>query len=115
MHVVAAFVAAFVLALAAASPAAAASRYVVVPHDTLFSIARRFRVPLPLLAHVNRIYDTSHIRPGDVLREGQNFDILRPGKQPRGEHPRNIAKFEGHQAARALAAGQGLKLDDVAG
>jgi len=67
VHVVAAFVAVLVLALAAVTPVAAASRYVVAPHDTLFSIARRFRVPLPLLAHVNRIYDTSHIRAGDVL------------------------------------------------
>jgi peptidoglycan endopeptidase LytE len=67
VHVVAAFVAAFVLALAAASPAAAASRYVVAPHDTLFSIARRFRVPLPLLAQVNRLQDPSRIRAGDVL------------------------------------------------
>ena len=67
MHVVAALVAAFVLALAAAGPAAAASRYVVAPHDTLFSIARRFRVPLPLLAQVNSIHDPSRIRAGDLL------------------------------------------------
>ena len=62
-----------------------------------------------------RLQATRDIRPGEVLQEGQNFDILRPGKQPRGEHPRNIAKFEGRKAARAIAAGHGLKLADVAG
>ena len=61
-----------------------------------------------------RLQATRDIRPGEVLQEGQNFDILRPGKQPRGEHPRNIEKFEGRKAARAIAAGQGLKLADVA-
>ncbi|MHB8731345.1 MAG: NlpC/P60 family protein [bacterium] len=67
MHVVAAIVVALVLALTAAGPAAAASRYVVAPHDTLFSIARRFGVPLPILAQVNGIHDPSRIRVGDVL------------------------------------------------
>lgn len=67
MHVVAAIVAALVLALAAAGPAAAASRYVVAPNDTLFSIARRFHVPLSILAQVNGIHDPSRIRVGDVL------------------------------------------------
>jgi cell wall-associated NlpC family hydrolase len=67
VHVVAAIVAALVLALAAAGPAAAAGRYVVAPHDTLFSIARRFRVPLSFLAQVNGIHDPSRIRAGDVL------------------------------------------------
>ena len=67
MHVVAAIVAALVLALAAAGPAAAAGRYIVAPHDTLFSIAQRFHVPLPLLAQVNGIHDPSLIRVGDVL------------------------------------------------
>jgi sialic acid synthase SpsE len=55
------------------------------------------------------------IRPGEVFHEGQNFDILRPGQQPLGEHPRHIGKFEGHKAARAIAAGEGLKLGDAAG
>ncbi|HEV2439946.1 MAG TPA: NlpC/P60 family protein, partial [bacterium] len=56
------------LALAApAVGAAAASHYVVAPNDTLFSIARRFHVPLSLLAQVNGIHDLSRIRVGDVL------------------------------------------------
>jgi peptidoglycan endopeptidase LytE len=69
VHVIAAFAAALVLAFAAAPAARAAAlpRYVIAPHDTLFSIARRFRVPLPLLARVNGIHDPSKIRVGDVL------------------------------------------------
>lgn len=67
MHVVAAIVAAVLLALTAAGPAAASGRYVVAPHDTLFSIARRFHIPLPVLAQVNGIHDPSRIRVGDVL------------------------------------------------
>lgn len=67
MPVVASIVAALVLALAVADPAVAASRYTVVPHDTLFSIARRFRVPLSLLEQVNGIRNPSRIRIGEVL------------------------------------------------
>jgi LysM repeat protein len=67
VHIVAAVVLALMLALTAAGPAAAASRYIVAPHDTLYSIARRFRVPLPILAQVNGIHDPSLIRVGDVL------------------------------------------------
>ena len=67
MHVVAAIVVAVLLALTAAGPAAAATRYTVAPHDTLFSVARRFHVPLQLLAQVNGIHDPSRIRIGDVL------------------------------------------------
>ncbi|HKX16677.1 MAG TPA: NlpC/P60 family protein [bacterium] len=67
MHVVAAIVAAVLLVLTAAGPAAASGRYIVAPHDTLFSIARRFHVPLSMLAQVNSIHDPSRIRVGDVL------------------------------------------------
>ena len=67
MLVVVSIVAALLLALAAAGPAAAAGQYTVLPHDTLFSIARRFHVPLPLLARVNGIHYPSLIRAGDVL------------------------------------------------
>lgn len=67
MHLVGAIVVALMLALAAAGPAAAAVRYTVAPHDTLYSIARRFEVPLALLVRANGIQDPSHIRVGEVL------------------------------------------------
>ena len=53
------------------------------------------------------------VAPGDVLREGENFAILRPGKQRLGEHPRHIARFEGRRAARSVRSGSGLSLADV--
>jgi peptidoglycan endopeptidase LytE len=65
--VVAVVVAALLFALIAADPAVAASRYTVVAHDTLFSIALRFHVPLPLLAQINGIQDPSRLRIGQVL------------------------------------------------
>jgi N-acetylmuramoyl-L-alanine amidase/LysM repeat protein len=43
------------------------SRYVVQEGDTLFSIARRWNVPLEALRQHNRIPDPSLIRPGTVL------------------------------------------------
>jgi len=58
---------------------------------------------------------TRDIQRGDVLREGQNFDILRPGQQSLGVHPRHIGRFEGHKAAHSIAAGAGLKPDDAIG
>ncbi len=58
---------------------------------------------------------TRMIAPGEVLREGENFAVLRPGKQKRGLHPRHLAEIEGRKAARALMIGTGLALDDVAG
>lgn len=67
MPVVAAIVAALFLALAVAKPAVAASRYTVMPYDTLFSIASRFHVPLPLLEQVNGITDPTRLRVGQVL------------------------------------------------
>lgn len=67
MPVVAIVVAGLFLALAAAEPAVAASRYTVLSHDTLYSIARRFHVPLPLLEDVNEIHDPSQLRVGQVL------------------------------------------------
>jgi peptidoglycan DL-endopeptidase LytE len=65
--VVALTVAALFLALAVAKPAVAASRYTVMPHDTLYSIASRFHVPLPLLEEVNGIQDPTRLRVGQVL------------------------------------------------
>jgi sialic acid synthase SpsE/RimJ/RimL family protein N-acetyltransferase len=51
---------------------------------------------------------TRAIRRGEVLREGQNFDILRPGKQRQGMHPRFIEDVEGRRAARDIELGDGI-------
>lgn len=58
---------------------------------------------------------TRAIAPGETLREGENFAILRPGQQRLGAHPRHLSRFEGRSATRAIAAGEGLQIGDAAG
>ena len=56
------------------------------------------------------------IRPialGEVLREGENYAVLRPGKRSLGIHPRYREQLEGRPARRAIALGEGLLIDDA--
>ena len=99
MHVVAAIVAAVLIALTAAGPAAASGRYTVAPRDTLFSIARRFHVPLPMLAEVNGIHDPSRIRVGDVL--------VIPDAPAMFAAPAGVAPQRGALPSRLGPSGQG--------
>lgn len=52
------------------------------------------------------------IRRGEVLREGENVAVLRPGSRTKGMHPRFLAKAEGRPARRAIALGDGVKEGD---
>ena len=54
------------------------------------------------------------IAAGEVLREGHNIDILRPGKRKLGVHPRNIEEMAGCRATRNIAAGDGMEPGDWA-
>ena len=54
------------------------------------------------------------IRAGETFREGQNVDILRPGKQILGIHPRYVEQIEGRSATRNIAPGEGIQLGDWA-
>jgi N-acetylneuraminate synthase len=54
------------------------------------------------------------IQRGEPLREGDNIDILRPGKQRRGVEPRFLEAIEGRAATRDIAAGDGLQPGDWA-
>lgn len=54
------------------------------------------------------------IKSGEVLREGDNIDILRPGKQRRGVEPRHLERIEGSRATRDIAAGDGIQPGDWA-
>lgn len=56
---------------------------------------------------------TKPIVAGEVLREGENFSILRPGRQVLGAHPRHLDRIEGGKAARTIALGEGISLDDL--
>ncbi len=66
MRAAAAIITAITLFSAAAS-AAAAEQYTVAPHDTLYSIARRFGVTARMLADANGLRDPSRLRAGAVL------------------------------------------------
>lgn len=52
------------------------------------------------------------ITKGEALSEGGNVDILRPGKQRLGMHPRLLAKMEGRIATRDIPAGDGIQPGD---
>ena len=55
---------------------------------------------------------TRDVAPGDELCEGVNVDILRPGRQTLGVHPRHLPEIEARRATRALGAGEGLRPGD---
>lgn len=52
------------------------------------------------------------ISKGDVLREGENIDILRPGKQSMGVHPKYLFELEGKKALKEISLGQGIRKGD---
>lgn len=54
------------------------------------------------------IQATKPIKKGDVLREGENFDILRPGEKVRGLEARFLEKIEGKKAVKDIQAGEGI-------
>ncbi len=54
------------------------------------------------------------IEPGDLLIEGGNIAILRPGQQAKGVHPRFLPNIAGRRATRRLRVGEGLQSGDWA-
>ncbi len=48
------------------------------------------------------------INKGEILREGVNFDILRPGNRIRGMEPRFLRDIDGKRAARDIKKGDGV-------
>ena len=49
------------------------------------------------------------IKKGDILQEGINFDILRPGKRIRGLDARYLEQVNGKKAIRDISFGDGIK------
>jgi N-acetylneuraminate synthase len=60
-----------------------------------------------------RVQAIAPIAVGDILREGENIAILRPGKRVPGAHPHDLPALRGARARRAIALGDGVALDDV--
>lgn len=66
-----------------------------------------------LFAYARRgLQAISEIGVGERLIEGLNFDILRPGKQPRGAHPKHIESINARAATRVIRLGEGIQLED---
>jgi N-acetylneuraminate synthase len=66
-----------------------------------------------LAAYARRgVQVTRPVAVGEMLVEGENLEILRPGNQPLGVHPRRLAEIEGRRATRALRIGEGLRDGD---
>ena len=50
----------------------------------------------------------SDFSSGDVLQEGKNFDILRPGNRIRGIDARFLSKINGKKSTKNIASGDGI-------
>lgn len=55
---------------------------------------------------------TKSISKGALLQEGVNIEILRPGNQRQGIHPRFLPQILGKKAARAIPEGDGIQHGD---
>ena len=52
------------------------------------------------------------IAQGECFEEGINFDILRPGKQKLGVHPRFLESLQGRPSRRSIVSGDGIRPQD---
>lgn len=51
------------------------------------------------------------IKKGDILSEGKNFEILRPGRRPSGIAPRFLSSVEGKKSKFDVKIGDGIKVE----
>ncbi|CAE6487062.1 N-acetylneuraminate synthase family protein [Candidatus Nitrosotenuis uzonensis] len=54
------------------------------------------------------IQATSDIKKGDVLQEGVNFEVLRPGNRMKGLDPRELESIKGKRAKSDIRVGDGI-------
>ena len=59
-------------------------------------------------AGTRAIQAIQNISKGDVLREGINFDLLRPGNRSRGLEPRFLSRVNGKISTKDVALGDGI-------
>jgi len=52
------------------------------------------------------------IKTGDILKDGQNIDILRPGKKTKGLHPKFLIEIDGKKATKSIQLGDGIQEGD---
>jgi sialic acid synthase SpsE len=53
------------------------------------------------------------IQAGEVLKDGDSIDILRPGKNRKGAHPALYRQICGKKARRDIPRGDGIQIEDV--
>lgn len=53
------------------------------------------------------------IRKGEILSEGENIAILRPGKQRLGLHPKHLPHIQGKIALKDIHKGEGIQFNDI--
>ena len=58
------------------------------------------------------IQATKDIKKNDIFKEGENIDILRPGKQKQGIHPKSLDKLNGKNSKRDISKGDGILEND---
>ena len=61
-----------------------------------------------LLFAKRRIQAIKDIRKGDILKEGFNFEVLRPGNRIRGLEPRFLDKINGAKSTKNVLNGDGI-------
>ncbi len=61
-----------------------------------------------LLFAKRRIQTIKDIRKGDILKEGFNFEVLRPGNRIRGLEPRFLDKINGSKSTKDVLKGDGI-------
>ena len=58
-----------------------------------------------------RIQAIKNIKKGERFVEGQNIEVLRPGKKMKGAEARFLIKINGKKSKRSIKTGQGVKLE----
>ena len=53
------------------------------------------------------------IATGEILNEGENFNVLRSGKKRKGLHPKFLAQIHGNRTKRDIKAGDGIFPEDL--
>jgi len=61
---------------------------------------------------VRRIQAIKDIKKGERFVEGQNIEVLRPGKKTKGAEARFLNKINGKKSKKPIKLGQGVKLED---
>ena len=54
------------------------------------------------------IQSIKEIKENDIFKEGENIDILRPGKQKQGIHPKYLKQLSGKKSKRNISQGEGI-------